>query len=110
MFVKSLFITFLSPYICSVNNSNDMLRQTKLRGELTVNIDGFKATTKLRTRAVKTGGAKQSPRSAKTNKIVRCMGIADRMPVTFMRIAEDQTRKETRSANQRDSRRAKRSR
>ncbi len=87
-----------------------MLRQTKLEGTLTVNIDGFKATTKLRKRSVKTGGAKQAPRSAKTNKIVRCMGIADRIPVTFMRIAEEQTRKEIRSANQRNSRRAKRSR
>jgi|11_taG_2_1085331.scaffolds.fasta_scaffold25371_1 hypothetical protein len=87
-----------------------MLRQTKLEGTLTVNIDGFKATTKLRKRAVKTGGAKQAPRSAKTNKIVRCMSIADRMPVTFMRMAEEQNRKETRSANQREMRRAKRSR
>lgn len=66
-----------------------MLRQTKLKGTLTVNIDGFQATTKLRTRAVKTGGAKQAPRSAKTNKIVRCMAIADAMPVTFMRMAEE---------------------
>ena len=87
-----------------------MLRQTRLKGTLTVNIDDFKVTTKLRVRAVKTGGAKQSPRSAKTNKIVRCIGIADRMPVTFMRMAEEQTRKETRSENQRNSRRAKRSR
>jgi hypothetical protein len=84
-----------------------MLRQTKLRGELTVNIDGFKATTKLRTRAVKTGGAKQSPRSAKTNKIVRCMGIADRMPVTFMRIAED-CRKEGKRAKRNAKKYAKR--
>jgi hypothetical protein len=87
-----------------------MLRQTKLQGTLAVNIEGFEVTTKLRARAVKTGGAEQSPRSAKTNKIVRCMGIADRMPVTFMRMAEEQTRKENRSENQRNSRRAKRSR
>ena len=66
-----------------------MLRQTRLQGTLTVNIDDFEVTTKLRVRAVKTGGAEQSPRSAKTNKIVRCMGIADRMPVTFMKMAEE---------------------
>ena len=107
MFVKSLLVTFICPYICGVNNSNDMLRQTKLRGELTVNIDGFQATTKLRTRAVKTGGAKQSPRSAKTNKIVRCMGIADRMPSTFMRIAED-FRKEGKRAKRNAKKYAKR--
>lgn len=87
-----------------------MLRQTRLQGTLTVNIDDFEVTTRLRVRAVKTGGAKQSPRSAKSNKIVRCMGLADRMPVTFMKMAEEQTRKETRSENQRNSRRAKRSR
>ena len=108
-FVDSLFITFIFIYLCGVINSKDMLRQTKLRGELTVNIDGFKATTKLRTRSVKTGGAKQSLKSTKTNKIVRCMGIADRMPVTFIRIAEEQTRKENRAEHQRNSRRAKRS-
>ena len=87
-----------------------MLRQTRLQGTLTVNIDDFEVTTKLRVRAVKTGGAEQSPRSAKTNKIVRCMGIADRMPVTFMRMAAEQKMKETRSETQRNSRRAKRSR
>lgn len=79
-----------------------MLRQTKLKGTLTVNIDGFKATTKLRTRAVKTGGAKQAPRSAKTNKIVRCMAIADSMPVNFMRMAE-----ESRKAGKRAKRNSK---
>jgi len=84
-----------------------MLRQTRLQGTLTVNIDDFKVTTKLRVRAVKTGGAEQSPRSAKSNKIVRCMGIADRMPATFMRMAEE-SRKEGNRAKRNAKKYAKR--
>ena len=85
-----------------------MLRQTKLEGTITVNIDGFKAKAKLRTRAVKTGGDQMAPKTSKTNKIVRCSAIADNMPNVFIRMAEDAKRKEVRAEAQRNARRAKR--
>lgn len=85
-----------------------MLRQTRLEGTLTVNIDGFKATAKLRTRAVKTGGDMMKAKSTKTNKIIRCSSIADAMPNAFIRMAEDAKRKECRAETQRNERRAKR--
>ena len=84
------------------------MRQTRLEGTITVNIDGFQATGKLRTRAVKTGGDLMKAKSTKTNKIIRCSAIADAMPNTFIRMAENAKRKEGRAEAQRNERRAKR--
>jgi len=74
---------------------------------LTVNIDGFQATTKLRTRAVKTGGDLMKAKSTKTNKMIRCSAIADNMPNTFIRMAED-ARKEGKKAKRNAKKYAKR--
>ena len=84
-----------------------MLRQTKLEGTITVNIDGFKAKAKLRTRAVKTGGDQMASKTSKTNKIIRCSAIADNMPNTFIRMAED-ARKEGKKAKRNAKKYAKR--
>ncbi len=84
-----------------------MLRQTRLEGTLTVNIDGFQATTKLRTRAVKTGGDQMKAKSTKTNKIIRCSSIADAMPNTFIRMAEN-ARKDGKRAKRNSKKYAKR--
>ena len=83
------------------------MRQTRLEGTLTVNIDGFKATTKLRTRAVKTGGDLMKAKTTKTNKIIRCSAIADAMPNTFMRMAEN-ARKDGKRAKRNSKKYAKR--
>lgn len=102
-------MVFVNVHIfASFNKTKDMLRQTKLEGSITVRVNGDIVKRKLRTRLVKTGGDLMSPKSAKTNKIVRCSAIADAMPETFMRMAEDAKRKESRAEAQRNERRAKR--
>lgn len=84
-----------------------MIRQEKLKGSLTVNIDGFKATVKLRTRTYKTGNSTIKDKSGKTNRIIRCAAIADHMPTAFIRMAE-QSRKNGKSAKRNAKKYAKR--
>lgn len=85
-----------------------MIRQEKISGHSTHNVRGFKVKVKLRKRSYKSQGLTINPKSAKTNKQIRCAAIADSMPNAFMAIAADAKRKEKRAEEQRNSRRAKR--
>ena len=87
-----------------------MIKQEKIAGHSTHSVNGFKVKVKLRTRSYKSKGLTINPKSAKTNKQVRCAAIADRMPNAFMAMAADARRKENRAEAQRNSRRAKRAR
>ena len=71
-----------------------MIRQEKIKGTLQLNVNGFTAKTKLRTRTYKTGGACIRPKSAKANKIIRAEHSRQNKPLEFMRIAEDAKKKE----------------
>ena len=84
-----------------------MIKQEKIIGHSTHSVNGFKVKVKLRTRSYKTQGVTINPKSAKTNKQIRCAAIADRMPNAFMRIAEE-SRKEGKRAKRNSKKYAKR--
>lgn len=79
-------------------------KDIKLVGYSTHKINDFEVKAKLHTRSLTVGGSIIKPKSNKTNKIIRCHSIADKMPERFMQIAF----KANRADKQREGRRAKR--